>query len=438
MTAAVTTRKLQELSNRRDEYTSSVISAVSQETETISVSGFGDVLVPHQNVFGTSWIRSAPNAGQGVKLAYDKKKKKFEAIGYEQPADVAKKLDLYRNKQGVYRPLKPGEHEIVSSGGAVSFWGSQPFAETRVGPIRQTLDGLKLEATTKAPAHVLKLHSSRTDSIGDEIRFGVVKRPISANSEAYGLKAPISNPLLDMYHYGKEFLLNIKDDMSNSPLVDIRTGDVFEDQLLPGFPFSLPKLGDNIFPLRYWARFYNTIEPGSLSVPDQYTEVQIDTMGNMVVNLSKLALLGYTLNAPLGKIAMSCGLTMALDAKLGITITSLADVTVKGLAGVKVTSPLSVNIEGTTSVDMKSTGPVTIEGTASVDVKSTGAVTVSGTASVDMKSTGAINVSGTGGVTIKSSPGTPLKLQGSAYASLSKHIDYTTGIPLFPDGQILL
>jgi hypothetical protein len=426
MSTAQTLKRNNEASKPNDDYVTSVITAVALDTESMTVAKYGDMPVPQPNVFGNSWMRSAPAPGQGVKLLWSKKKQKYEAVGYEQPADSLKKLSDYQEKKSLYRPLRSGEHEVVSSGGAVTFWGSQAVMEHRVGPIKVKLDAIKVEAETKAPTHVIRLHSARTDSIGDEIRFGIVKRPTSANTENYALKAPLSNPLLGTYHFGKEFLLNIKDDMSKSPLIDVRCGDVFEDQLTPGYPFALPKLGDNNIPLRHWARYYNSIEPGTLPVPEQYTETQIDSLGNMSINLSKLSIIGYALNAPLGKIAMSCGLSMSMDAKLGITINALKDVTIKGMAGVSVSSPMSVSVEGTSGVTVKSATNVSVEGTAGVSIKSAASVSIDADVSVDVKSTASISVQAP-----------MIELQGSVN-SLAKHIDYTTGVPLFPDGKILL
>lgn len=426
MSIAQTARRINETSRQDSTYVTSVITSVALDAETMSVSEYGDLPIPQMAVFGSSWFRSAPTAGQGVKLVRDTKRQKYEAVGYEVPNDTQQKLEDYRNKKGLYRPLRQGEHEIVSSSGAVSFWGSQPFKEDRVGPLRYTLDGIKLEASAKAPTHTTKLHASRADVIGDEIRFGVVKRPTAANTEAYALKAPLSNPLSGTYHYGKEFLMNIKDDMSNSPLIDIRCGDVFDDQLLPGFPFAAPKMGDNNYPLRSWSRYYVSIEPATIPVPDQYTEVQVDSLGNMSVNLSKLSVIGYALNVPLGKIAMACGLSMSLDAKMGITITSLLDVTVKGTTGVKITSPAKVSIEGSAGVSIKSAAKVSIDGTAGVDINSAASVNITGSMETNVKSDAMIKVEAP-----------MIELQGTVN-SLAKHIDYTTGIPLFPDGKILL
>lgn len=426
MSVAQSSKRINEASKRTDAYVTATITAVALDAETMTVSQYGDVEIPQQTVFGKSWFRSAPSSGQGVKLSWNQKKQRYEAIGYEAAGTTAQKLNDYREKKGLYRPLREGEHEIVSSGGAVSFWGSQPFVEHRVGPIRSSLDGLKLEASTKAPTTVIRGHANRPDVIGDEIRFGVVKRPTAANAEAYALKAPLSNPLLDVYHYGKEFLLNIRDDMSGSPLIDVRSGDVFDDQLLPGFPFALPKLGDTGLPLRHHARYYCTIEPGSLPAADQMTEVQVDSLGNMTVNLSKLSILGYAMNVPLGKIAMSCGLTMALDAKLGVTITALKDVVVKGMTGVTVSTPAKVSVTGTSGIDIDSKAKVNITGTAGVNVSSAASVSISGTSEVEVKSTASIKVQAP-----------MIELQGSVN-SLAKHIDYTTGVPLFPDGKILL
>lgn len=357
-----------------------VVRGVDPATERVSVDRAAEAVnLRHAFVSDASWIRSVPNAGTRVSVAINPETNRYEIQEYRanDPKDA---LEQYAQKKSLYRPLKGGEHEVVSSGGAVSFWGSLPFQEHRAGSIRTTLDGTKMEMEHKAPTHVQRLHKNRSDVIGDEIRVGLVKRPLSADRSIYALLPPASNPLIGSFQFAKEYLVNLKDDVFSTDLIDIRSGHVYDDVLAPGVPFAMPRMGDNGLPLRHHAKYFVTIEPGGIPAPMQFTEMQVDSLGNVAVNLSKLSVMGFAMSVPLGKIAVNCGLDFSLDAKTGITITTLGNAVIKGTAGVKVESAASVIVEGTASVDVRSTGPVSVKSDSTVEVSGMLGVNIKGAA----------------------------------------------------------
>jgi len=346
--------------------------------------------VRYPYVSETAWIRSMPSAGVRAVVAYSPISKKLEMVGYEfnKSAEMARK---YTARQSLYRQLQEGEHEIMSSGRASSFYGRYPVKVDRAGVVSARLDGLKLEHVVRAPTTVWRGSRNRPDVIGHEMRVGAVKRSLSANKEVYALKLG-SLPDLGTCIFANEYLLALNSDVTDTPLIDIRSGEVYDDVLTPGYPMAMPLLGSNNLPLRHRAKYFVTVEPGTVGVPKQSTDLEIDTLGNVSLNLSKLSIIGLAVKVPLGRVLLSCGLDMTLDAKLGIVLKSLGQIKIEGKAGVSIDTPAIVNVSGTAGVHIKATtasiettGPASIEAKGSVEVSSLGPAVVSGKAGVTLK-----------------------------------------------------
>ena len=315
-----------------------------------------------------SWMRSMPSAGIRAVVAYNKDDKKLEFLGY-QNVKAEDAITAYKAGTGLYRPLREGEHDIMSSGKASSYWGSQPVKVDRAGMVSTRLDGLKLEAMTHAPTVIWRGTRNRPDIICHEMRFGAVKRPTSAAKESYALKIG-SAPEAGTAIYANEFLMAINADLTDAPLVDARFGEVFDDYLSPGYPMANPRYGSNNLPLRAHVKYFVTAEPGSTPMVGQSTDYEVDTLGNVSLTLSKLSLTGVVVKAPVGKIAVSAGLDMSFDAQGNITITTLGKITLNGKMGIDLTTAGAVTIAGDQGVSIKSsTGPVSVESTVgSVEV----------------------------------------------------------------------
>lgn len=382
-----------------------VIKSVDNQREMLTTDDDSkETEIRHPYASQNSWIRTMPSSGIKAVVAYSSDNHKLEVIGY-QNSKAAENIKLYSQRQGLYRPLKEGEHEVMSSGKASSFYGSQPVKVDRAGLVSHKLDGLKLESATRAPTFIVRSTRNRPDIIGHEMRFGAVKRSLSAAKESYALKIG-SLPDADQAIFANEFLLAVNADLTDAPLVDIRSGDVFDDALTPGYPMAIPRTGTNSLPLRHHAKYFVTIEPGTTPVPMQATELEVDCLGNVALTLSKLSVIGLAVKAPLGRILVSCGLDMTLDAKLGIKLTSLGKITLDGKLGIDITTPAAVNISGDLGVKITSTGPTS--------VKATGGVELNGTAGV--KLIGAMGETGR-----------PISTQA---------LDVTSGIPLFIDPSL--
>ena len=340
-----------------------LIASIDNQSETLTTNDDSKATnIRFPMVSDNAWMRSMPSAGIRAVVSYSVSRHRLEVIGYENNRSK-EDIDAYNQGTGLYRPLLEGEHEIMSSGRATTFWGSQPVLVSRAASVSQRLDGIKLEASTRAPTFIWRGHRNRPDMIGHEMRIGSIKRPISASKEAYALKLG-SDPLNSSCIYASEFLLAINADITDAPLVDVRAGEVFDDYLTPGFPMANPRLGTNNLPLRYDAKYFVTLEPGTIPAPQQYTETEIDSLGNVTLTLSKLSIIGLAIKAPLGSILAKCGLDMTLNADGGITLQALGQLTLKSATGIDISTPSTISISGDQGIALKSlAGPISINAT---------------------------------------------------------------------------
>jgi hypothetical protein len=382
--------------------------------------GADSTQVCHPFVSGEAWFRSQPSAGTRVTVAYNNALQRYEFVAYAQTAEQAtKRLDRYKNKKSLYRPLQEGEHELMSSGTVNEFWGSRPTKTGRAGAVTWTYDGDKLEAAATAPTHIKRGHRSQTDRIGNEIRFGVVKRPTGATSEVYALTAPFSNPALDMYSYAYEYLIQLSND-NDAPLIDFREGEVYDNNLIPGIPFAKPTLAKKTkLPLRSRKRYYATLEPGGLPVADMSTDIEIDCLGNMSVVLSDTALLGYNLSVPTGAISIDAGLDAKLISNLamkiastvaGVVIDAALDAKLSGGMNTKISSGLDTKIDAGKNMSLKAALDMALE---SVTMK--------------LSASAAAEIHGGAGLTLTGALGKT----GRIINTLQQ--DYLTGLPTFID-----
>lgn len=389
------------------------IASVNTATESVTMdTGSGTTEIAHAFCTDSAWVRSIPSPGTRVTLMYNQLTQAYDFVAYV-PGGAARRLKSYAQGQSLYRSLGEGEHEIKSSGDVVTYWGSRCLGTTRAGAVKTTHDGENLEHITQAPTVHIKGHRNRRDSLGHEMRFGVVKRPLSATKDNIILKAPLSNPVLGVFNYAYEHMIKLNND-NDDPLVDIRIGEVYDDTPQPPTPFSAPVMGDHGQPLRARYRYHSTIEPLGIGVPETYTEAAIDSLGNVDVVLSKLAIVGFALRVPLGSFNMTSGLQANIEGKLGVSLTATAGSTsISGNLGVTVTTPMNATVSGKTGLDLKSDMVVTVEGIAGVNLKSKGKVSIHGM--------GGVSIAGAMGPT------------GQALAS---GLDRVCGVPMFIDPTV--
>ena len=407
--------------------TQSVITSVSPDTETIRSSANGtDTFIAHPFASRDAWIRSMPSAGTRVTLAYNASTKRFDFVSYT-PLTSSTRLEEYRDRKSLYRVLREGEHEIKSLGNAVSFWGSEGYQSTRTGVVQTVHDSDRLEHTTRAPTILLRNHKHKSDRIGNEIRFGVVKRPITNASENYVLKAPLSMPDAGLFTYSYEHLIHLTND-NDATLIDFRDGEVYEDLPQPGYPFSLPYLGSNNFPLRSRRRYYATIEPIGTGVPETYTEEEIDNFGNITWTLSKLAVIGFAIKVPFGSYNVNAMLQAEITGKLGVTVSStVGKVTTSGLAGIVNTTPAKYTLDAKAGIDEKTNGKYSLNASAGALLESPLKIEIKGGTGVSIKADGPVEASSSTSTTLSGAmgkTGRPIATQATCFV---------TNLPFFID-----
>lgn len=174
---------------------------VTQTGSFVYAGGKRDIALPMPYDSGSSWIRAIPESGSLVLAGYRADIQDPICINYFNPSPK-KRLDDYAQGLSLYRPLQPGEIEINSVGGGQTFYAVRPVVEHKAGLVRSWLNQDTLEAGAKAPLHTRLLWEHRSaplvpvpdltgafmgttstgvpptfNILGDEERFGAVKRP---------------------------------------------------------------------------------------------------------------------------------------------------------------------------------------------------------------------------------------------------------------------
>jgi len=310
----------------------------SGETQTAKIvysGGEKNIPLPMPFDSSDSWLRSIPETSTSCIVGFraDNGDPTFVSYVNETPKS---KLDAYRAGDGLYRPLAPGEHEIHSSGGANVYLSRRPNMELRAGLVRSWLDQDRLEAGAKSPLHVRQLWEHKSNSVGDEERIGVVRRPMNfllKNPAAAILALSVTSYNFYDYPYpdytiptgiggvgaqagvvaevaaaasavalglagkfkqrtfGKEYLRVLKNPLyplpPNKYLIDIREGQVFDDNGI-----QLISLSSGAY-LRSQHKFFTPLGVDA-------TTYSVDELGNVQWDLAIAAMTGFTINVPTG------------------------------------------------------------------------------------------------------------------------------------------
>lgn len=214
---------------------------VNPNNEKITVDaapGPDDVVVPHPMLSTNSWIRAMPERGARVITTTTAGGTlRRVVVGYfsRQAADL---VSRYKSGVGLYRPLKSGEWDLMTSGVAYIYGTSQGKLYLRGGPVHQTLDPQKLHVRTRAPTHRRELHEKLDHEILDEERFGVVVRNTNPPSEKNRwLRAPDTSKeegkskgglKINKQAFAKEYTRIFG--RSGKRLAALMEGDLFDDQ----------------------------------------------------------------------------------------------------------------------------------------------------------------------------------------------------------------
>jgi len=386
-----------------------IIESAAGDTQTAKISypgGQRDIPLPMPFEATGSWIRSIPDTGSTALLTYRADTKDVTFLRYVQDR-ADKKLESYNEGVTLYRPLLPGEHEIHSSGSAQSFYSSRSVLEHRAGVLRSWLDQDRAEIGQKSTLHTRQMVDHFSDKIGDEERFGVVRRPkllnplqasvlsIEGSIKTISLVTKIRSSVVEEYPFpdfslpggapalfsvsaaassiasellnivrgefktrtfGREYLRVINNPIVFTDpitevglafppkLIDFREGQVFDD-------FGLQQI--NLKTGAYLRARHQYFSPLSTELIPDATTHSVDELGNVSWDLALAAISGFSISAPLGGFSVTAGLpinmftftTMDYTSTLSASFTSLA-------ADVNISSTLATTIDGKAGVNI--------------------------------------------------------------------------------------
>lgn len=359
-------------------------SGENQNAQLTYAGGSSSMPLPMPFESSDSWIRSIPVSGSAALVAYRRDTGEATFIRYLNDTPD-KKISEYNAGVNVYKPLLPGEHEIHSSGLAQTYYGQRSVLDQRAGAIRSWLDQDRAECGQKSPIHTRQLHAHRTTEIGDEERFGVVRRPIKLNvvnalylgetyssnfqkypypdfslpggvpaafsllAEAVGTASEAASTLTGIFKirpFAKEYLRVIKNPLYPLPptiLIDIREGQVFDDE-------GKQVTGESGAYLRAKHEYFTTLMDS--------TKCEIDELGNVSWSLSLGATEGWKTSVPFGAWKLSANLGIDMSTLTSIVISSTLNTSISATTEMSISSTLDTslsNLNYSNSSNMKHT-----------------------------------------------------------------------------------
>lgn len=256
---------------------------------------------------GNSWIRCAPEAGTEVAIDARGDAKWNEIIAYNSRTG-GEKLRAFRSGRGMYRPLQPGEIEVMSSGVATARFDRRGTTHIRGGAVHLELDNERLEIKSTAPLHTRNLHLVGT---GDGERMGVVERDGELSREGE--------------HFRKEWTVSLQFTGEPGTLYQHQVGHVTDAQ-------GEPMTGRDGRTLRAHFAFHGT---------DGAADVEIADDGSVNVEIPSSARSGvtttigggnYTLDVSAGAIEVGAARNVEITAGAAGTLKARAAMTVDGSA----------------------------------------------------------------------------------------------------------
>ena len=204
----------------------SVVRNVQPETETLKAEISGDpgtrlVSIRHPYMSANSWIRCMPEVGTSMATQVVGNSKQVETWGYishrlGEFVKKARKSDTF-----IYRQLRPGELEMMSSGRAYAHWSEDGDLTLNGGIVEQHLSQTELEHAGRAPTFKRHLDQHDPTVLAHEERFGLVKRPDTA--KPYSFQKYMKDADAFQYEYGRW----LRDD-AGKDLISLHEGHLWD------------------------------------------------------------------------------------------------------------------------------------------------------------------------------------------------------------------
>lgn len=183
-----------------------VVHTVQPETESVKIENFGSpgtttVAVRHPFMGKDAWIRAMPETGTAVITQKIREPSQVETWGYisHRLGQLVKKAK--QDNDFVFRELRQGEIEIMSSGKAYQHWSEGGDIVIHGGVIEHQLLQTDLEMVSRSPTFKRQLDQHEPAQLKHEERFGLVKRPDTAKPNS--IQTWIKDGEAFQYEYGR-------------------------------------------------------------------------------------------------------------------------------------------------------------------------------------------------------------------------------------------
>jgi len=306
------------------------VTAIDGYRERITINspiGEANLYASHPFMGGSSWIRGVPESGALVEVGYDGSSRRLTMLGYG-GTNTSAQREGYAAGQFHYKDLLPGEIEISSKGMAQAYFGERGLLSLRGGVVTAHLSQDRLEALQNAPTHVRQLNKQSPNALGDEERYGLVKRPNPENaSREKWFKTA------DEERFAREYYRSLKPGVGSPPtLVEHIEGDVLDEV---GEVATLAMTGN---PLRAQSKYYT---------PNEATlTFSIDEEGNFEVSLPDDATEGGRVTIPEGGLRITVDKSIEMNASENISGNAERKVSLDGQRGVELTVSAARLIQG--------------------------------------------------------------------------------------------
>ena len=172
--------------------TRGVVRSVQPERDGVKIDvagspGTSTIAVRHPYIGASSWFRVMPEPGTSVMVQLTGDPRQNEIWGYlsHQAAGMVKKAQDESNNF-IYRELRSGELEIMSSGRAYSHWGEDGNLSLYGGVLEHHLLQTDLELVSRGPTYRRNLHlQAQNEPLAHSELFGLVKRPDQKKPYSY-------------------------------------------------------------------------------------------------------------------------------------------------------------------------------------------------------------------------------------------------------------
>lgn len=325
----------------------------SEEVKYQGPRGGSPTAVTHPYLGPNSWIRVMPEARTSAVMGTRGEDGEPFIQAYIQESNIENRsadlptVTATEEEKFHYRALREGEIDIMSRGVAGSFFARNGNLELRGGATSMTLAADRLETRMRAPTHQHAILGHKRQEVGNEERFGVVRRPnslsdrIVTNSTIQDI-IKVNPPTLagmagGLTEFAKEYLRVIKA-KNGETIIDHREGNVIDDD---GTEIESDVTGNK---LRHRSKYGTKLS--------EETIFEVDEEGNVILNIPILASEGAILNVGSGPmtgadlkitvardVLISVGKAIVLDALQNIDITTKTTLTAEALQEIEFKGP---------------------------------------------------------------------------------------------------